>query len=79
MVPKDEVYLKVNNRIFPLCDNWKYKVAVSSAQYDYVEYGPNAFPFFAVQRNDSSTGRFGDERGNLVSGRKQCRPRQRIH
>ena len=42
--PKDEVYLKVNNRIFPLCDNWKYKVAVSSAQYDYVEYGPNAFP-----------------------------------
>ena len=42
--PKDEVYLKINNRIFPLCDNWKYKVAVSSAQYDYVEYGPNAFP-----------------------------------
>ena len=31
-------------QISPLCDNWKYKVAVSSAQYDYVEYGPNAFP-----------------------------------
>ena len=22
--PKDEVYLKVNNRIFPLCDNWQH-------------------------------------------------------
>lgn len=41
---KDEVYLKINNRIFPLCDDWKYKVAVSNAQYDYVEYGPNSFP-----------------------------------
>lgn len=42
--PANEIYLKVEDKIIPLSGVWKYKVSASNTDFDFVEYGPNAYP-----------------------------------
>ena len=42
--PANEIYLKVGDKTIPLSGKWKYKVSASNSDFDFVEYGPNAYP-----------------------------------
>ena len=41
---RDQLYLEIGGTKLPLAKEWKYKVAVDSRKYGYVEFGPNAYP-----------------------------------
>lgn len=41
---RDQLYLVVDGIKHSLAKEWKYKVAVDSRKYGYVELGPNAYP-----------------------------------
>ena len=41
---RDQLYLEIGGTKLPLVKEWKYKVAVDSRKYGYVEFGPNAYP-----------------------------------
>lgn len=40
----ENIYLKVADQKIPLAGEWKYKISVSNEEYDFVDYGPNAYP-----------------------------------
>lgn len=40
----DQLYLAIDGIKHSLAKEWKYKVAVDSRKYGYVEFGPNAYP-----------------------------------
>lgn len=42
--PAHEIYLKIGDKTWPLSGTWRYKVSASSSDFDFVEYGPNAYP-----------------------------------
>lgn len=41
---RDQLYLEIGGTKLSLAKEWKYKVAVDSRKYGYVEFGPNAYP-----------------------------------
>lgn len=42
--PNENLYIQIGERRFSLVGEWKYKVSLSNEAYDFVEYGPNAYP-----------------------------------
>ncbi|MDR1224362.1 MAG: 9-O-acetylesterase [Tannerella sp.] len=40
----DELFLEAGNRQYPLAGSWKYREAVTSKQFDYIDVSPNMYP-----------------------------------
>ncbi len=42
--PAGEIYLKVGDKTIPLAGPWRYRVSAANTDFDFVEFGPNAYP-----------------------------------
>lgn len=40
----DQLYLAVDGVTYSLAKEWKYKIAVDSRKYGYIDFGPNTYP-----------------------------------